>query len=149
MITISKILFIILLFLAIAHTGWASQVVEIRAASLNSPSENNSNFHYLADLPPGQPITLPEVDSLISRVAQFLLVVSVLIAIIMIVWSGITYMAAGTNTTKVTEAQTRLKNAVIGAAIVLGVGVIIDTVAGIVTRGFFCRFQLLGICIIN
>lgn len=128
MITIYKILFILLLFLAIAHTGWASQ---------------------LADLPPGKPITLPEVDSLINQIAQFLLVVSVLIAIIMIVWSGITYMSAGSDTAKVTEAQTRLKNAVIGAAIVLGVGVIIDTVAGIATREFFCRFQLLGICIIN
>lgn len=128
MVNVSKILFILLLFLAVAHTGWASQ---------------------LADLPPGQPITLPEVDSLIARIAQFLLVVSVLIAIIMIVWSGITYMAAGANTTKVTEAQTRLKNAIIGAAVVMGVGVIIDTVAGIVTRNFFCRFQLLGICIIN
>lgn len=128
MVTISKMLFIALLFLAIAHTGWASQ---------------------LADLPAGKPITLPEVDSLIERTAQFLVIISVLIAIIMIVWSGITYMAAGADTTKVTEAQTRLKNAVIGAAIVLGVGVIIQTIAGIVTRGFFCRFQLLGICIIN
>ncbi len=121
MITISKILFILLLFLAIAHTGWASQ---------------------LADLPAGQPVTFNEVDSLINQVAQFLLVISVLIAIIMIVWSGITYMAAGANTTKVTEAQARLKSTIIGAAIVLGVGVIINTVAGIVTRGFFCRFQL-------
>ena len=128
MITISKILFILLLFLAIAHTGWASQ---------------------LADLPAGQPVTFNEVDSLINQVAQFLLVISVLIAIIMIVWSGITYMAAGANTTKVTEAQARLKSTIIGAAIVLGVGVIINTVAGIVTRGFFCRFQLLGVCIIN
>lgn len=128
MITISKILFILLLFLAVAHTGLASQ---------------------LADLPAGKPITFNEVDSLINQVAQFLLVVSVLIAVIMIVWSGITYMAAGANATKVTEAQARLKSAIIGAAIVLGVGVIIDTVAGIVTRGFFCRFQLLGVCIIN
>jgi len=126
--TISKILFIALLFLAVAHTGWASQ---------------------LADLPPGQPITFSEVDSLIGRVAQFLVVISVLIAIIMIVWSGITYMAAGANATKVAEAQARLKSAIIGAAIVLGVGVIIQTIAGIVTRGFFCRFQVLGVCIIN
>lgn len=127
MIATYKILFILLLFLAIAHTGWASQ---------------------LADLPAGRPITLPEVDSLVSRVAQFLLIVSVLIAIIMIVWSGITYMAAGANTTKVTEAQTRLKNAIIGAAIVLGVGVIINTVAGIVSRDFFCQIRLLGACVI-
>ncbi len=124
---ISKILFITLLFLAMTHAGSAYQ---------------------LADLPPGQPITFNEIDSLIGRVAQFMVVASVLIAIIMIVWSGITYMAAGANATKVTEAQTRLKNAIIGAAIVLGVGVIIQTVAGIVTRSFFCQFQLLGVCII-
>src|SRR3989344_8778636 len=102
--TVSKILFAALLFLALANTGWASQ---------------------LADLPPGQPITLPEVNSLIGQVAQFLVVISVLIAIIMIVWSGITYMAAGANATKVTEAQGRLKSAIIGAALVLGVGVFI------------------------
>ena len=128
MITTYKILFITLLFLAIAHTGLASQ---------------------LSALPPGNPITLPEVDNLIERIAQFLIVVSVLIAVIMIVWSGITYMYAGSDATKVGEAQTRLKNAVIGAAVVLGVGVIIQTIAGIVTRDFFCQFQLLGICIIR
>lgn len=126
--TTSKILFIVLLFLAVAHTGLANQ---------------------LADLPAGKPITIPEVDSLINQVAQFLVITSVLIAIIMIIWSGITYMAAGSNATKVTEAQARLKNAIIGAAVVLGVGVIINTIAGIVTRDFFCRFQLLGVCIIN
>src|SRR3989344_2155617 len=121
--TISKILFVVLLFLAVAHTGWAP-------------------LKAVADLPPGQPITLPEVDSLISQIAQFLLVVSVLIAVIMIVWSGITYMSAGADATKVTAAQGRLKSAVIGSAIVLGVGVIIQTIAGIVTRDFFCQVQL-------
>ena len=126
--TISKILFVAFLFLAIAHTGWASQ---------------------LADLPAGKPITITEVDILIGRVAQFMVVVSVLIAVIMIVWSGITYMYAGSDTTKITEAQTRLKNSMIGAAIVLGVGVIIQTIAGIVTRDFFCQFQFLGVCIIK
>ena len=128
MINISKILFIVLLFLAIAHSGLAYQI---------------------ADLPLGNPITIDEVDSLIGRIAQFLVVTSVLIAVIMIVWSGITYMYAGSDATKVGEAQTRLKNAVIGAAIVLGVGVIIQTIAGIVTRDFFCQFQLLGVCIIR
>ena len=128
MINVSKILFIFLLFLALAHTGWASQ---------------------LADLPAGKPITLPELDSLIGRVASFMVVTSVILAVIFIIWGGITYMAAGADTTKVTEAQTRIKNGVIGAAVVLGVGVIIQTVAGIVTRDFFCRFSFLGVCIIN
>ena len=128
MITTFRILFILLLFLAIAHTGWAYQ---------------------LADLPPGQPITFNEIDYLIERIADFMIVAGVLLAVIYIIWGGITYMAAGADTTKITEAQTRIKNGIIGAAVVLGVGVIINTIAGIVTRDFFCRFQLLGICIIN
>lgn len=109
----------------------------------------NIFFTILADLPAGQPITFDEIDSLIGQVAQFMIVVSVLIAVIMIIWSGITYMSAGANATKVTEAQTRLKNSVIGAAIVLGVGVIINTIAGIVTRDFFCQLQLFGVCILK
>jgi len=128
MITVSKILFIALLFLAVAHSGWASQ---------------------LADLPPGQPVTLDELDSLIERVASFMVVTSVILAVIYIIWGGITYMAAGADTTKVTEAQTRIKNGIIGAAVVLGVGAIIQTIVGIVTRDFFCRFQVLGFCLIK
>lgn len=121
-----KILFVLLLFLSVAHIGLAQ------------------------GLPPGQPITFDEIDNLIERVAQFLVVVSVLLAIIFIVWGGITYMAAGANATKVTEAQTRIKNGIIGAAVVLGVGVIIQTIAGIVTRDFFgCTFDIFGVCIIR
>ena len=123
MITISKILFIAFLFLAVAHTAFA-------------------------DLPAGQPITFDEIDNLIERVASFMIVTSVILAVIFIIWGGITYMAAGADTTKVAEAQTRIKNGVIGAAVVLGVGVIIQTIAGIVTRDFFCQFQLLGYCIV-
>ena len=100
-------------------------------------------------VPPGQPITFNELSYLIERIADFLIVAGVLLAVIYIIWGGITYMAAGADTTKITEAQTRIKNGIIGAAVVLGVGVIINTIAGIVTRDFFCRFQLLGICIIN
>lgn len=102
-----------------------------------------------AELPPGQPITFDEIDSIIIRVAGFIMVLSVILAIVFIVWAGITYMAAGANETKVTEAIARLKSAIIGAAIVLGVGVIIQTVASLVTREFFCQFNLLGVCIIR
>jgi hypothetical protein len=103
----------------------------------------------LAQLPPGQPVTFKELDYLIERIATFMVVTSVLLAVIYIVWGGITYMAAGAETTKVDEAKTRIKNGIIGAAVVLGVGVIINTIVGIVTRDFFCQFQLLGICILK
>lgn len=128
MILIYKVVFIFLLFLALAHTGLAYQ------------------FAYL---PPGQPVTFYELDDLIQLIASFMIVTSVILAIIFIVWGGITYMAAGADTTKVTEAQTRIKNGVIGAAVVLGVGVIISTIAGIVSRDFFCQVQVLGICVIK
>ena len=144
MTTTYKILFIALLFLAMAHTSLA-----VSSAPTSLVVGEPTEASVLADLPAGKPITLPEVDSIIGQIAEFLIVVSVLIAVIMIVWSGITYMSAGADSTKVAEAQTRLKNAVIGAAVVLGVGVIIQTIAGIVTRDFFCQFQLLGVCIIR
>lgn len=102
-----------------------------------------------ADLPQGNPLTLNEVDSIIDRLATFLIIISVVLAVVFIVWAGITYMAAGANESKVTEAIARLKNGIIGAAIVLGVGVIIQTIAGIVTRSFFCRFDVFGVCIIR
>ncbi len=125
---ISKILFIVFLFLAVAHTGWAIQ---------------------LADLPAGHPITFNELDYLIERFADFFIVIGPILAVIYIIWGGIMYMSAGADTTKVDEARTRIKNGIIGAAVVLGVGVIINTVAGIVTRDFFCqvRVPIIGICV--
>ena len=51
----------------------------------------------LAGLPPGQPITFDRLDSIIQRIAQFILVISVLLAIIFIVRAGITWMSAGAN----------------------------------------------------
>ena len=129
MTKVYKIIFITLLFLAVSHTGLAYQ---------------------LAYLPPGQPITFTEIDNIIYMLANFLIVSSVLLAIIFIVWGGITYMSAGADATKVTEAQTRIKNGVIGAAVVLGVGVIMQTIAGIVSRDFFgppCMVNLFGVCV--
>ena len=103
----------------------------------------------LAQLPPGKPVTFNELDYLIARVAQFVMVASVLLAVIFIVRAGITWMSAGADTKKVDEARAQLKSGIIGALIVLGVGVIINTVAAVVTREFFCQLRILGVCIIR
>lgn len=95
------------------------------------------NFSFAADLPTGKPILLSEVEEIISVISQFLIVAGVVLAVIFIILAGIKYMYAGSDSTKVGEAQTMLKNGVIGAAIVLGVGVIIQTVAALVSRDFF------------
>ena len=85
----------------------------------------------------GTPITLVEIENLIKRIAQFLIIVSVIIAVIFIIWGGVMYMAARGDETAATNAKTTIFNGIIGAAVVLGVGVILQTLAGLITRSFF------------
>ena|SRR3989344_4275667 len=85
----------------------------------------------------GTPITLVEIEALINRIAQFLIIVSIIIAVIFIIWGGILYMAARGDEAKADTAKTTIYNGIIGAAVVLGVGVILQTLAGLITRSFF------------
>jgi len=91
------------------------------------------------ELPPGRPITLDFLDDAISGIAIFLIRISAILAVIFIIWSGITYMYAGDDTKKVDAAKARLMSGIIGAVIVFGVGVIIWTIVGVITGQFFCR----------
>lgn len=81
--------------------------------------------------------TLTEVENLIRRVAQFFLVIGVILAVIYIIYGGILWMNAGSDTTKIANATTRMKQGAWGALIVLAVGLILQTLAGVVTRIFF------------
>ena len=85
----------------------------------------------------GTALTLVEIEILVRRVAQFLIIVSVIIAVIFIIWGGVMYMAARGDTEKAGAAKTTIFNGIIGAAVVLGVGVILQTLAGLITRSFF------------
>ena len=100
-------------------------------------------------LPSGQPITLDVLDYLIFRVSTFFITVSAVLTVIFIIWAGVTYMYAGEDTTKVQAAQARLRSGIIGAAIIFGVGVIIQTIASVVTLDFFCtvRIPIIGTCV--
>jgi len=91
---------------------------------------------------PGQGLTLAELAVLIARVGSFLTNFGVILAIIAIIVSGIMYMRAGGSPEAISKAQAWLKNALIGAFIVLAVGLIINTVANVVTRQFFCRIYI-------
>jgi hypothetical protein len=91
-------------------------------------------------LPGGVPITLNDVALMIGSVANFLIYTSTVIAVVMIIWGGIMYMTAGGNDTKAATARTIIKNGIIGAAVVLGVGVILQTVTSVINRGFFLGF---------
>jgi hypothetical protein len=85
----------------------------------------------------GDALTLTNIETYIRRVAQFLIIVSVIIAVIFIIWGGVMYMAARGNEEQATKAKTTIFNGIIGAAVVLGVGVILQTLAGLITRSFF------------
>ena len=85
----------------------------------------------------GGAITLAEIQDRITTIARFLIIVGVVLAVIFIIWGGIMYMVAGGDEAKAGEAKTRIMNGVIGAAVVLAVGVILQTVAGLIARSFF------------
>ena len=101
----------------------------------------------LADLPVGNPITLDDVSGIVNIIADFMIVTSMVLAVIFIVLSGIMTMMAQADPGKFTAGLLRLKHAIYGVAVVLAAGVIINTVASLVDRSFFCQISILGICL--
>lgn len=85
----------------------------------------------------GQPVTLQDIRGLIETVARFLILISVVIAVIFIVWGGMMYMMAGDDTAKSGAAKTRIVNGIIGALVVLAVGLILQTLATVVNWTVF------------
>ena len=101
----------------------------------------------LAQLPPGNPITIDDISGLVGTIARFMIAISMVVAVIFIVLSGIMTMMAQADPGKFTNGLLRLKHAIIGAMVILATGVIINTVAAIVDRSFFCQLQVLFICL--
>ena len=100
-----------------------------------------------ADLPPGSPITFPQIDSIIQIIVRFMFLTSITVAFIFIVWNGIMIMTAQGDPKRYQSGMTGVKNAAIGIGVVLAVNVIINTVGSIVDRSFFCQISLLGVCL--
>ena len=92
-------------------------------------------------VPPGQPIRLSTISQSIDLFARFMVYIGVAVAIIFIVWGGITYMTAGGDDTKLGTAKKRIIWGIVGAAIIIGVGVIINTLRAIATGGVVPFFQ--------
>jgi len=106
----------------------------------------NTAYGQLTGLPTGNAITLAYIADVIGKIARFLVLISAVIAVIMIVWSGVVWMTAG-DSKRVDKAKATLKNGILGALIVFGVGVIINTIAAVVTGAAFCSVGFLGICV--
>lgn len=90
----------------------------------------------------GRGLTLAEIAVLIAQVGGVLQSVAVILAIIAIIVSGIMYMNAGADENKIKKAKGWFRNALIGALIIMAVGLLINTIANIVSRQFFCRIYI-------
>ncbi|OGN16919.1 MAG: hypothetical protein A3C88_00535 [Candidatus Yanofskybacteria bacterium RIFCSPHIGHO2_02_FULL_50_12] len=82
-------------------------------------------------------ITLSEIQDRIQQIAQFLIIVAMVVAVIFVVWGALQYMLARGDATKGKDALKAVRNGLVGAGIVLAIGVLLQTVAGLVTRSFF------------
>jgi len=85
----------------------------------------------------GEPVTLSKIQDVITSVAKFLILISMIIAVIFIVWGGMMYMMAGDDAAKATAAKSRIVNGIIGALVVLAVGLILQTLATVVNWEIF------------
>ncbi|MBI2064615.1 MAG: hypothetical protein HYT62_01015 [Candidatus Yanofskybacteria bacterium] len=85
----------------------------------------------------GTAVTLSDIQDIIETIARFLILVSVVVAVIFIVWGGMMYMMAGDDAAKATAAKSRIVNGIIGALVVLAVGLILQTLAGLVNWTVF------------
>ena len=84
-----------------------------------------------------QGLTLTEIEQRIVDIAQFLIVISVIVAVIFIIWGGIKYVMAGDDSSAAGSAKTIIFNGIIGALVILAVGIIMQTLANVVARTFF------------
>ncbi|GEM_PF-1961948 len=81
--------------------------------------------------PSGPTLTLDRIETLMRRIGTWLIMIAIVIAVIMIVIGGIRYMAGQEG------AKDMIWNGIIGAAVVLAVGLILRTLASVITQTFF------------
>ncbi len=81
----------------------------------------------IQDITGGQVSTADAVVNVFGRLANAMYYVGPALVVIFLAWIGITYMMAGGDETKIEAAKKQLFWAIIGAAIIIGAGAIIQT----------------------
>lgn len=89
------------------------------------------------NIPTGQALTLGNVEAIIIRIANWLMIIGVIIAVLFLAWGGIKWITAGGEPKAADEAKGIIKNGFIGLVILFGIGVILRTAAGLIDRTFF------------
>lgn len=88
-------------------------------------------------LAPAEPITAKGIHDFMIITANFLYAVSMIAAIMVFVISGIMYLTAGVSENSVKKAKEMFRKGVWGVLIILGSGVIINTIGALITGEFF------------
>ncbi len=100
-------------------------------------TSSNYNFQGVFQGLTGQTgLTGNTLIDLAEAIGGFLLLVGATLAGIAIITSGIMYMSAGSNSTRLGTAKAIFKNGVIGALIIFTVGIIITTIANLAIDPF-------------
>ncbi len=74
------------------------------------------------------PRSAVQIAAFLDTVANWLYIIGIAIVIVVVIVAGIMYLTAGGNEDQVGKAKKTIVNGLIGAAIVLLAGVIVDTV---------------------
>ena len=77
--------------------------------------------------------TIDDIVAILDKVATWCYIIGVAIALIVIIIGGIGYMTAGGNEDKQKGAKKTIISGLIGAAIIVLAGIIIDTVVSFIT----------------
>jgi hypothetical protein len=88
-------------------------------------------------VPSSVPITMDRFEVLARRIASFLIMISIVLSVIFLTFGGISYMVAGADESRVASAKLRIWHAIGGTAVVLGVGLILQTLSSILNQTFF------------
>ncbi|MEK7125027.1 MAG: pilin [Patescibacteria group bacterium] len=125
----------------IAAVGITIAVVFVASVTLATAATPTSTS--TLTLPPGQPVTLPFIEYVVSKLTDFLLYISGTVAVFFVVLSGILWATSGGDPGKLESAKNMLRAAIIGSIIIFGVGVIVNTIENCIqgdclsSRGFF------------
>ncbi len=135
---ILQIVLNLLLFAVLADFGRAAPI------PINLPT---------TPIPGAKPVSLLELQWIVGIIGNFFVTVGPVILVIALIASGITLAGGGASPAAVTKARKWFGASVVGGLIIFGAGVIINTLAAIVTRTFFCRlgfdFGPISVCIIK
>ncbi len=82
-------------------------------------------------------VTLSGILTLIKAIMNFLVTGGVLIGIAFVVYGGIKYILSSGEAEAATAARKIILNGLIGIGVILGVGLLVNTVAGLVSGSFF------------